>query len=54
MYWDKNNIGEIVGFINRELETGRPMNNIDFEEFGVNEVRSLRIDLLEIILVYQL
>lgn len=37
MEWDKNNIGEIVGFINRELETGRPMNNIELEEFGVNE-----------------
>lgn len=37
MDWDKNNIGEIVGFINRELGTGRPMNNIEFEEFGVNE-----------------
>ena len=37
MEWDKNNIDEIVGFINRELETGRPMNNIELEEFGVNE-----------------
>lgn len=37
MEWDKNNIGEIVEFINNELETGRPMNNIEFEEFGVNE-----------------
>ena len=37
MDWDKNNIDEIVGFINRELETGRPMNNIELEEFGVNE-----------------
>ena len=37
MDWDKNNIDEIVGFINRELGTGRPMNNIELEEFGVNE-----------------
>ena len=37
MEWDKNNIGDIVGFINRELGTGRPMNNIELEEFGVNE-----------------
>lgn len=37
MEWDKNNIGEIVEFINSELETGRPMNNIELEEFGVNE-----------------
>ena len=29
MDWDKNNIDEIVGFINRELGTGRPMNNIE-------------------------
>lgn len=37
MEWDKNNIGEIVEFINSELETGRPMNNIELEEFGANE-----------------
>ena len=37
MDWDKNNIDEIVEFINRELESGRPMNNIELEEFGVNE-----------------
>ncbi|MBQ8999829.1 MAG: hypothetical protein IJ086_14230 [Clostridium sp.] len=37
MEWDKNNIGEIVEFINRELKTGRPMNKIELEEFGANE-----------------
>ena len=37
MEWNKDNIDEIVEFINRELKTGRPMNNIEFEEFGVNE-----------------
>ena len=37
MEWNKDNIDEIVEFINRELKTGRPMNNIELEEFGVNE-----------------
>ena len=37
MEWNKDNIDEIVEFINRELESGRPMNNIELEEFGVNE-----------------
>ena len=37
MEWNKDNIDEIVEFINRELESGRPMNNIEIEEFGVNE-----------------
>lgn len=37
MEWNKYNIDEIVEFINRELESGRPMNNIELEEFGVNE-----------------
>ena len=37
MEWNKDNIDEIVEFINRELESGRPMNNIELEEFGGNE-----------------
>lgn len=37
MEWNKDNIDEIVEFINRELKTGRPMNNIELEKFGVNE-----------------
>ena len=37
MEWNKDNIDEIVEFINWELKTGRPMNNIELEEFGVNE-----------------
>ena len=37
MEWNKDNIDEIVEFINRELESGRQMNNIELEEFGVNE-----------------
>lgn len=37
MEWNKDNIDEIVEFINRELQTGRPMNNIELEEFGANE-----------------
>lgn len=37
MEWNKDNIDEIVEFINMELESGRPMNNIELEEFGVNE-----------------
>ena len=37
MEWNKDNIDEIVECINRELESGRPMNNIELEEFGVNE-----------------
>jgi hypothetical protein len=37
MEWNKDNIDEIVEFINRELKTGRAMNKIEIEEFGVNE-----------------
>ncbi len=37
MEWNKDNIDVIVEFINMELESGRPMNNIELEEFGVNE-----------------
>lgn len=37
MEWNKDNIDEIVEFINRELKTGRPMNKIELEEFGANE-----------------
>lgn len=58
MEWDKNNIEKIVKFINRELETGRPMNNIELEEFGVNErvihKRLLRIGYKKIGNQYQL
>lgn len=37
MEWNKDNIDEIVEFINRELQIGRPMNSIELEEFGANE-----------------
>lgn len=37
MEWNKDNIDEIVEFINRELRTGRSMNKIESEEFGANE-----------------
>lgn len=37
MEWNKDTIVEIVEFINQELATGRPMNRIELEDFGVNE-----------------
>ena len=37
MEWNKDNIDEIVEFINRELKNGRAMNKIELEEFGANE-----------------
>lgn len=37
MEWDKDNIDEIVEFINKELATGRAMSKIELEEFGANE-----------------
>ncbi len=37
MEWNKDNIEEIVEFINSQLEIGRPMNKIELEEFGANE-----------------
>lgn len=37
MEWNKDKIDEIVEFINQELINGRPMNNIEIEEFGANE-----------------
>lgn len=37
MEWDKDNIDEIVEFINKELAMGRAMSKIELEEFGANE-----------------
>lgn len=37
MEWNKDNIDEMVKFINQELINERPMNKIEIEEFGVNE-----------------
>lgn len=37
MEWSKENIDEIVEFINQELAKGRPMVKIEIEYFNVNE-----------------
>lgn len=37
MVWNKDNIENIVRFINSELRTGRAMNRIEIEEFAANE-----------------
>lgn len=37
MEWNKDNIVEIVEFINKELKTGKPMVKIENEYFGENE-----------------
>lgn len=37
MEWSKDNVDEIVEFINQELANGRPMVNIETVNFNVNE-----------------
>lgn len=37
MEWSKENIDDIVRFINKELANGRPMVKIETEDFSVNE-----------------
>lgn len=37
MEWSKENIDDIVRFINQELANGRPMVKIENEDFSVNE-----------------
>lgn len=58
MEWNKDNIEEIVNFINAQLEIGRSMNNIELEEFGANErvihKRLLRLGYKKINNVYRL